>query len=87
MKGSIIQPPKTRWKNSQKLHQVSRDLKVGYIDSLGKFEHGSTLMLSQISCIASGFALLEDEQKFKLGGCVATHKTSISCADLSSKYI
>jgi hypothetical protein len=33
----------------------------------GKFDHGSTLVLSRISCIASGSALLEDEQKFKLG--------------------
>jgi hypothetical protein len=50
----------------------------GYIDSFGKFEHGSILMLSQISCITSGLALLEDEQKFKLGGCVGAHKTLIS---------
>jgi hypothetical protein len=57
----------------------------GYIDSFGKFEHGSTLLLSQISCIASGLALLKDEQKFKLGGCVGAHKTSISCANMSNK--
>jgi hypothetical protein len=43
--------------------------------------------LSQISCIASGLALLEDEQKFKLGGCVGAHKTSISCANMLSKCI
>jgi hypothetical protein len=30
-------------------------------------------------------ALLEDEQTFKLGGCVGSHKTSISCANMSSK--
>jgi hypothetical protein len=59
----------------------------GYIDSFGKFDHGSTLVLSRISCTASGLALLEDEQKFKLGGCVGTHKTSISCANMSSKCI
>jgi hypothetical protein len=29
--------------------------------------------------------LLEDELKFKLGGCVGTHKTSISCVNMSSK--
>jgi hypothetical protein len=46
-----------------------------------------TLVLSRISCIASGLALLEDEQKFKLGGCVGTHKTLISCANISSKYM
>jgi hypothetical protein len=34
--------------------------------------------LSRISCIASDLALLEDEQKFKLGGCVGAHKTPIS---------
>jgi hypothetical protein len=59
----------------------------GHIDSFGKFEQGSTLVLSQISCIASDLALLEDEQKFKLGGCVGAHKTSISCANMSSKCI
>jgi hypothetical protein len=42
-------------------------------------------MLSQISCIASGLALLEDKQKFKLGGCVGTHKMSILCANMLSK--
>jgi hypothetical protein len=56
-----------------------------YIDSLGKFEHGSTFVFSQISCIASGLALLEDEQKLNLGECVGTHKTSISCANMSHK--
>jgi hypothetical protein len=35
--------------------------RYGYIDSFGKFEHGSTLVLSRISCIASGLALLEYE--------------------------
>jgi hypothetical protein len=44
-------------------------------------------VLSQISCIASGLALFEDEQKSKLGGCVGAHKTSISCANMSSKCI
>jgi hypothetical protein len=42
----------------------------GRINLSGKSEHGSTLVLSQISCIALGLALLEDEQKFKLGGCI-----------------
>jgi hypothetical protein len=62
-------------------------LRYGHIDSFGKFEQGSTLVLSQISCIASSFALLKDEQKFKLGECVGTHKTSISCANMSSGCI
>jgi hypothetical protein len=44
-------------------------------------------VLSQISCIASGLALLDDEQKFKLRGCVGAHKISISCANMSSKCI
>jgi hypothetical protein len=59
----------------------------GHINSSGKSEHGSTLVLSQISCTASGLALLEDEQKFKLGVCVGAHKTLISCANISSKCI
>jgi hypothetical protein len=59
--------------------------RYGYIDSFGKFEHGSTLVLSRISCIALGLALLEDEQKFKLGGCFGAHKASISSANMSSK--
>jgi hypothetical protein len=42
-------------------------------------------VLSQVSCLASDLALLEDEQKFKLGECVGTHKTSISYANISSK--
>jgi hypothetical protein len=31
--------------------------------------------------------LLEDEQKFNLGGCVDAHKIAISCANMSSKCI
>jgi hypothetical protein len=42
------------------------------------------LCLSQVSCIASGSALLEDEQKFKIGRCVGARKTLISCANISS---
>jgi hypothetical protein len=48
--------------------------RYGYIDSFGKFEHGSTLVLSRFPCTASGLSLLKDEQKFKLGGCVALIK-------------
>jgi hypothetical protein len=55
------------------------------IDLFGKFENGSTLVLSWISCIALGLALLEDDQKFKLGGFVGAHKTLISCANVSNK--
>jgi hypothetical protein len=44
-------------------------------------------VLSQIFCIASGLALLEDEEKFKLGGCVGAHKTPNSCTNMLSKYI
>jgi hypothetical protein len=39
---------------------------------------------SQISCIALGLVLLKGEQNFKLGFCVGTHKTPISCAIMSS---
>jgi hypothetical protein len=44
-------------------------------------------MLSRISYIASGLALLKDEQKSKLRGCVGAHKMSILCANMPSKYI
>jgi hypothetical protein len=44
-------------------------------------------VLSRDSCIASGLALLEDEQKFKIGGCVGAHNTLILCANMSSKCI
>jgi hypothetical protein len=44
-------------------------------------------VLSRISHIASGLALLKDEQKFKLGGCVGAHKTPVSCANMLSKCI
>jgi hypothetical protein len=41
-------------------------------------------VLSWISYITSGLALLEDEQNFKLGGCVGAHKTSISRVNMYS---
>jgi hypothetical protein len=44
-------------------------------------------VLPRISYIASRLALLEDEKKFKLGGCVGAHKMLISCANMSSKCI
>jgi hypothetical protein len=44
------------------------------INLSGKSEHGSTLVLSRISCIALGLALLEDEQKLKLGDVLALLK-------------
>jgi hypothetical protein len=44
-------------------------------------------VLSQISYIDSGLALLEDKQKFNLEGCVGAHKTLISCANMLSKCI
>jgi hypothetical protein len=59
--------------------------RYGHIDSFCKFEYGSTLVLSRISYIVSGLALLKDEQTFKLGGCVGAHKISISCTNMSSK--
>jgi hypothetical protein len=51
----------------------------------GKSKQMPTLVLPRISCIASGLALLEDEQKFKLGGCVGAHKMLISCTKISSE--
>jgi hypothetical protein len=68
----------------KKLHEV-RTTRYGLINPFGKYKHGSTVVLSQISCIASGLALLKDEQKFKLGGCVGAHKAPISCANMSSR--
>jgi hypothetical protein len=56
-----------------------------HINLSGKSKHVSTLVLPHISCIASGLALLENEQKFKIGGCVGAHKTLISCANISSQ--
>jgi hypothetical protein len=42
--------------------------RYGHIDLFDKFEQGSTHVLSRISCIALGLALLEDEQNLTLGG-------------------
>jgi hypothetical protein len=67
--------------------EVKNSLWYGLINPFGKSKHGSTLVLSQISCIALGLALLEDEQKFKLHGCVGAHKTMISCTNMLSKYV
>jgi hypothetical protein len=58
-----------------------------HIDLFGKFEHGSTLVLSRISGIALGLTLLKDEQTINLGGCVGTHKMLISCTNISDKYM
>jgi hypothetical protein len=44
-------------------------------------------VLPQISSIASGLALPEDEQKFNLGGYVGAQKTPISYTNMSSKCI
>jgi hypothetical protein len=42
--------------------------------NLVNLSNGIHLCFSQISCIASGLALLEDEQKFKLGDVLAVMK-------------
>jgi hypothetical protein len=42
------------------------------------------LCLLHVSCIASGLVLLEDEQKFKLGGCVGAHEMPISYGNVLS---
>jgi hypothetical protein len=57
---------------------------MDHISLFGKSKHVSTLVLPCISCITTGLALLEDEQKFMLGGCVGAHKTLISSANILS---
>jgi hypothetical protein len=52
--------------------------------NLVNLSNGIHLCLSLISCIGSGLALFEDEQKFKLGGCVGGHKMSISYTNILS---
>jgi hypothetical protein len=42
------------------------------------------LCLSQVSSIASGLALLKNEQKFKLGVYVGGHEMLISYSNMSS---
>jgi hypothetical protein len=51
---------------------------------LVNLSNGMHLYLSQVSCIDSGLALLEDEQKFKHEGCFGDHETSISYTNMSS---
>jgi hypothetical protein len=58
-----------------------------HINLFGMSKRVSTLVLFCISCIASGLALLKDEQKLELGGCVGAHKTPISCANISSEFM
>jgi hypothetical protein len=43
------------------------------------------LQLCCLESLALLLVLLEDEQKFKLGGCVGAHKTPILCANILSK--
>jgi hypothetical protein len=52
--------------------------------NLVNLNFGLHLCLLHVSCIALGLALLEDEQKFKLGGCFGTHKMSISYVNMLS---
>jgi hypothetical protein len=49
-----------------------------YTSLFYEFEHWSTLVFVSNLLHGFGLALVEDEQKFKHGGCVGTHKTSIS---------
>jgi hypothetical protein len=51
---------------------------------LVNLSNGIHLCLSQVSYMASGLTLLEDEQKFKLEGCVGSHETLISYANMLS---
>jgi hypothetical protein len=76
-------------RQGEKFHQCSMrgvgTTRYDRINLFGTSKHVSTLVLPRTSCIASGLALLKDEQKFKLGGCVGAHKTPISCANISSE--
>jgi hypothetical protein len=49
-----------------------------------EFEHWSTLVFVSNLLHGSSLALLEDKQKFKIGGCVGAKKTSISYTNMSS---
>jgi hypothetical protein len=86
---SIMASTKVGHRHHRKVDSNSRQLHLhsGRINSFGKFEHGSTLVLTRISCITSGSALLKNEQKIKLGGYVGAHKTPISSINMSSKCI
>jgi hypothetical protein len=57
---------------------------MNVLTSLVNLSNGIHLCLSHISCIASDLALLKDEQKFKLGGGIGDHETSISYTIMSS---
>jgi hypothetical protein len=48
--------------------RLVRTARYDHTNLFGKCKHVSTLVLPRISCIGLGLALLEDEQKFKLGG-------------------
>jgi hypothetical protein len=65
-------------RQGEKFHQSSMrwvgTARYDHINLFGTSKHVSTLVLLLISCIASGLALIEDEQKFKLRGCVGAHK-------------
>jgi hypothetical protein len=80
-----------RPRQGENFHQCSMrsvgTARYDHINLFGKSKHVSTLVSPCISYIASGLALLENEQKFKLGGCVGAHKMPISCANISSKCI
>jgi hypothetical protein len=52
------------------------------LTSLVNLSNGIHMFLSQISCIASCLAFLEDKQKLKLGGCVGGHGMPISYANM-----
>jgi hypothetical protein len=58
-----------------------------FLNLFGKSKYGSTFVLSRISCIASGLALLKNEQKFMHGGCVGAHKTPISKVQIFTQQV
>jgi hypothetical protein len=82
-------PPFIHPRQGEKFYQSSTrqvgTARYDHINLFGKSKHVSILVLPHISCIASGLALLEEEKKIKLGGCVGAQEMSISCANISSK--
>jgi hypothetical protein len=82
MKDCTFQPPKI-WSTHQDFHLVREGPQGMTVPvSLVNLSNSIHLCLSQVSCIASGLALLKDEQNFKLGRCVGGHETSISYANM-----
>jgi hypothetical protein len=68
----------------KKLHEVRLGMQGMTALVYYEFEQWCRLVFVSNFLHGSGLPLLEDEQKFKLGACVGTHKTSISHANILS---